>query len=457
MSSEQVHQANLSQANKNNIEVAVNFERTNWATGSVASDPFYSLPDDIAANFSSLQPGTILKVEPVTNTSLYTLAPTLALSRILFTSETFNGTTIPASAFILWPFAPNIHPNTTTQIQTVVWAHGTSGSFGDCAPSHLRSLWYGFSAPYPLALAGYAVVAPDYQGLGVAYTIPPGATAANASARTPLRSPWYAHAAMANDLIHAHTAARAAFPAALTPEFVVLGHSQGGGVAWAAAERQASRPTPGYLGTVAISPAADYARVLAARGGSVPMAQGPLLAWSATAVFPEFELGEVLTELGERRLGLLAELGGCMSARAQVLGVDVAALLREGWAENWFVRRYFELTGAGGREVAAPMLVVQGTADPQIPVETVTETVGETCARFPGSRLEYLVINGTTHTPTMLATQRRYLGWISDRFAGVPVEEGCRNSSMESYFPADNYQKDGNYFLQWATQGYTVA
>lgn len=186
------------------------------------------------------------------------------------------------------------------------------------------------------------------------------------------------------------------------------------------------------------------------------MAQGPLLAWSAQSVFPEFDLGEVLTPLGLRRLALLAELGGCQSARGQLLGVDVDLLLKEGWADNWYIRRFFELTGAGGREVAGPMLVVQGTADPQILEPVTTEVVGETCARFPGSQMEYLVVNGTTHVPTMLATQTRWQRWISDRFAGVPVKEGCQNSSLESYLPAENYQLNGNYFLEWATQDYTV-
>ena len=34
----------------------------------------------------------------------------------------------------------------------------------------------------------------------------------------------------------------------------MIGHSQGGGAAWATAQRQVNKPVPGYLGGVAISP-----------------------------------------------------------------------------------------------------------------------------------------------------------------------------------------------------------
>lgn len=448
LSAEQVQQASLSQEIKNNVEVAINFERSNWANGSVSTDPFYTLPGNVTANFSSLKPGTLLKVEGLTNTSLYSIAPTLALSRILFTTETFNGSTVPASAFVLWPFSPNLQPG-TSKTQTVVWAHGTSGSFGECAPSHLRNLWYQYFSPFPLALAGYAVVAPDYQGLGVDYTV------TDAGEITPLRSPWNAPAPIANDLFYAQEAALQAFPSQLSAEFVIMGHSQGGGVAWAAAERQAAQPVPGYLGTVSGSPAANYSRVIDTLGASIP--QAALLAWSAQSIFPDFELSQVLTPLGIGRLELLAELGGCQSTRGTLLGVDVDELIQGNWSENAYIRRFFELTAAGGKPVAGPMLVIQGTADPLIPEATVTQTVNETCAAHPESSLEYLVVGGTTHTPTLCATQKQWLGWISDRFAGVPVEAGCQSTVMQPYLPIEHYQREANFFLEWETQAYEVA
>ncbi len=130
----------------------------------------------------------------------------------------------------------------------VAWAHGTSGVFKACAPSNYRNIQYHFMAPFLLALQGIVVVAPDYAGLGIA-ALPTGEE---------VNHPWLAGPAQANDLAHAVTASRAAFPGLLKPRgpFVAMGHSQGGGAAWAFAERQASRPLSGYKGTVAIAPPA---------------------------------------------------------------------------------------------------------------------------------------------------------------------------------------------------------
>lgn len=114
------------------VQVSAGFERSNWATESVFTDPFYTLPE----NVSMAKPGDILKVEQVTNASFYTAPPNVAISRILFQTEDFNGTSIPASGYVLWPWMAH-RLKKTSGIPTVVWAHGTSGAPAECAPSHV--------------------------------------------------------------------------------------------------------------------------------------------------------------------------------------------------------------------------------------------------------------------------------------------------------------------------------
>ncbi|KAL9626669.1 MAG: hypothetical protein Q9204_007125, partial [Flavoplaca sp. TL-2023a] len=84
------------------VTVALNFERSNWATGSVAEDVFYQVP----SNASNATAGSLLKLQANTNTSLFTIPPTTALSRFLFQTIDFNGSAQPASAYILWPYTP---------------------------------------------------------------------------------------------------------------------------------------------------------------------------------------------------------------------------------------------------------------------------------------------------------------------------------------------------------------
>jgi predicted alpha/beta hydrolase len=83
-----------------------------------------------------------------------------------------------------------------------------------CAPSHIRNLWYQYSAPYTLARQGYAVVAPDYAGLGVNRT---------AEGKFVLHQ-YTANPAGANDIFFAVEAAQSAFPE-LSKHFVTMGHS----------------------------------------------------------------------------------------------------------------------------------------------------------------------------------------------------------------------------------------
>lgn len=161
LSQDQIIAAGLDDITTNNINLAARFERSNWAGGSTLHDSFYDPP----TNSSHLPPGSLLSVEFNTNTSLYTLPASVALSRILFQSETIDGRPVPASAYVLWPYMPREDPQCPGKFAVVGWAHGTSGCLGECAPSHIRNLWYQYTAPYQLALQGYVVVAPDYAGM----------------------------------------------------------------------------------------------------------------------------------------------------------------------------------------------------------------------------------------------------------------------------------------------------
>ncbi|KAK0283597.1 hypothetical protein LTR35_006056 [Friedmanniomyces endolithicus] len=250
LTAQQISAANLSAATTHNVEIALQYERSNNAGSLIQDDPFYIVRDHY--NLNNLPPpGTILKVEQHTNLTLYTIPNSLPLPLPL------------PSAYILWPYlprsfpnltrcaAPNNNPPTTNQqplYPVVALAHGTSGQTQACAPSGLRNLWDYFNEPFPLALQGYAVVTPDYAGLGV-----PDVT-----------SPYFVFPAQSNDLFHAVAAAQSEWPALLSREFVVAGQSQGGGVAWAAAQRQYSRPVEGYLGTMAASPFTDALAAIAA-------------------------------------------------------------------------------------------------------------------------------------------------------------------------------------------------
>ena len=157
LSPEQINAANISQATAHNVEVALQYERSNNAGGLIQDDPFYNLPDDYDQS-NPPPPGTVLKVEQYTNVSLYTIPMSLSMSRFLYTTETLGGSSKPASAYVLWPYLPRRLTGLTPcskrrsdqgHIFPVIgFVHGTSGQTQACAPSGLRGLWDEFHGSF---------------------------------------------------------------------------------------------------------------------------------------------------------------------------------------------------------------------------------------------------------------------------------------------------------------------
>ncbi len=125
---------------------------------------FYDTPE----NFSSLPVGSLIRKEAVK-------APDGALAwRVLYVSERWDGTHVPASGLVVAPKQMDgkvLHP-------AVAWVHGTTGAARGCAPSlapnpvvelaQRGEFVIDIGIPYlkDWLAKGYAVVAPDYAGLG---------------------------------------------------------------------------------------------------------------------------------------------------------------------------------------------------------------------------------------------------------------------------------------------------
>ena len=419
----------------NNLAVSLNFERSNFAHGPGSSDAFYHVPPGSA----TAAPGTLLKLQLDANTTLYTLPPNTAISRILFQSESINGSKVPGSAYILWPYLPRTE---TDGLPVVAWAHGTSGLFGNCAPSNYRNLLYQFATIFELALQGYVVVAPDYLGLGVSKD----------AQGKPLTHPYLGTPSHANDLFYSVQAARAAFPS-LSKRFVVMGHSQGGGAAWAAAVRQAQKPVKGYLGAVVGSPVTDFISLVKTTNSPNVAA---FIARSLTSLYPgAVKLSDILTPAGIGRLSLTAEIQGCLSTATELFAD--ADLVHPDWTDNHYVQAYNDLANPAGKPFAGPMLVIQGDSDASVPFPVVTASVNETCARYPGSRLQYAVFAGAAHVPAMFASQRVWLDWIAARFKGTAVGKGCQTTNYTSERAYKYYQKEQSWFVEYAVDAYETA
>jgi len=434
--------SNLTAAEAHNVEIALRYERSNYADGaSVTDDPFYRLPASYNMSHPP-PPGTIIKLEEFTNTTTYTIPPTLTMSRFLYTTEALNGSSVPASAYILWPYQPrrfqglsSCSGNHTEVYPIIGLAHGTSGQTVECAPSHIRSLWDEFHEPFPLALAGYAIVAPDYAGLGVA-GIP---------------SPYFILPSQANDLFRAIQAAQNAFPSMLSSDFVLMGQSQGGAVAWSAAQRQAQRPVEGYLGTVAVSPFTNVLDDIEADAQAQNNARVVGIAQGLDSVLPSFKLSDWLTDAAIARHALLQEIGGCGVTGGNLFGGQTP-FLKDGWNLTSAAMWYKNTSDNGDKPFAGPMLVLQGDKDPNANVNVTANSVNSTCAMFPENSLHYTEYSDMTHVPTLYAGYHTWLDWIADRFNKVHVPRGC---VKELIYPARGRANGGsqNWFVEYDLYG----
>lgn len=184
-------------------------------------------------------------VAPVVKTDIYTDANASAnvvldsfgASRTLMTYKmlSVNGKETQATALVFTP--KGTKPKGGWPI--VAWAHGTTGVADACAPSQqgLKGNEY-FIAK--LLAAGYAVVAPDYEGLGE----PSGKEL----------HPFLNLKSEAYSITDAVVAASKNLGNTTEKRWAVVGHSQGGQAALGVAQ-YASRAQLNYKGAIAVAPA----------------------------------------------------------------------------------------------------------------------------------------------------------------------------------------------------------
>ncbi|THV44999.1 hypothetical protein BGAL_0545g00030 [Botrytis galanthina] len=302
--------------------------------------------------------------------------------------------------------------------QVVAWAHGTSGTTVSTAPSKLKNLWNHFIAPCQLVLQGYVVVATDYAGLGVA-----------------------------TDVVYSFQAARKAFPQ-LSESFVMLGHSQEGGTAWGVTQSHTVSNMPGYLGAIAIS-VLDNPEPF---GSLIAATMAPGIA----ALYPEFDHNAFFTPESLELFNKIGKLDCASSTTIPILLTLSGNLLKPDWASNEWLLKYDDLTAHSGRKISGPLLVIQGDNDPIVNYDNTIEKLEAALDLSLTSHVQLFRLPGTSDTPAVTGSQKIWMNWIADRFAGVQIQPFDKNSSFANVVtPARNlssYVPELNWFIVPATE-----
>ncbi|KAF5866937.1 hypothetical protein ETB97_008743 [Aspergillus alliaceus] len=441
LSPEQVKLANLTRDQGAIIDTITNFDRSQLANGGAHEDDFYNVRN-LPKDQWPTEPGKTVKLQEFTDPSPFSIPAKTAMSRLVYSTTNANGTLVPASAYIMWPYEPKtfrgMNHTFESSAPVVLWTHGTSGFYANGAPSTRRDLFYAGIVPFALAEAGYAVIAPDYAGLGV-----------DASwDRSHIPHQYFVREAGAHDALNALRAARESFPEHLSSDYVVMGHSQGGSVAWGLTEILGRKDplfvdvAKGFRGAVLVAPPTD----------ALSFTSAGFLAWIAKdldQINPSFNLTNWFTPLGVSRIELLNQIEGSQMVTFAMFSPE-EAIVQPDWHETWYAKAFEELTNPGNLPFKGPALIIQGTEDQIVPYNTTKATVEETCKRYPGD-MELLTVPQGSHFTSINAAKQTWLRWIEDRFEHRPVAKaGCVESWLDSLLPVEHYQVLPNSFLMWA-------
>ncbi|OYX15128.1 MAG: lipase [Rhizobiales bacterium 32-66-8] len=355
--------------------------------------------------------GTPIWTRPLDGTMALPSAASNTL--VLYRATDAAGAIVPVSGTLSVP--PGPVPSGGWPVLT--WTHGTTGLGPQCAPSldtadgpehpyiaDIQALLDGFIR------AGYAVVATDYQGLGVAgfhpfmQGVPTGRNAL--------------------DLVRA---ARQLNPD-LGARYAVVGHSQGGQVdLFAAAQGPQVLSELKLVGNVAFAPGSHIAEWLAkvmadpAASPALPYVMYVLSSYAHDD--PAIDLTRILTPEAIAHLPDL--FVGCMS-RATSTGYWSTAIARDQFVATPDTAAFLakgRLNEPGLQAISVPTLIVQGTADTTVPPLYTDDVARQLCAG--GVALTYLPAPGATHDGAMAQAAPTVRTWLDARFAGTAATSNC--------------------------------
>lgn len=353
---------------------------------------FYDPPDP----FPAAPPGTLIRSEAFSG---YTLPPGARAVRFLYHSKARNGHALAASGVVL---IPKGEPPVGGW-PVIAWAHGTSGVARQCAPSLMKDMEYGKEGLMPMVAAGFAVVAPDYAGLG-----------------TPGPHEYDNKIPQAYDVIYAIPAAHKAV-SSLGARWVAIGHSEGGSAVWGVAELETTLQDPSYAGGISVAGDIDFDWFFAHDAKTyVPISAmyWPLTAFGIKASYPTFDPARLLTPPFLERYPEATAKGCWYTEYAVAAEVASHPAVRPGWEQISELRRYSQDNRSAERPIKGPLMVLAGDDDTSVNFGNIKRGVARACQN--GIPIEFVHRPGLDHDPLMEKTIDLQLAWVRERIAGKP-------------------------------------
>jgi hypothetical protein len=349
---------------------------------------FYSVPVQAPST-----PGTLVKSQLVASDGIHG-----HVYRVLYVSESIYGKPTLVTGLVMVPDTPPPPGG----YPVVTWGHGTNGMSDQCAPS----LDPAQAVPLQNQLLdrGWVVTASDYQGEG-----------------TPGLLPYLVGVVAARNTIDIVRAAGHLAAAHTSKNYVVWGHSEGGQTAMFGLDIGDSyAPDLDLKGVVAGAPPSQFQDIYAFLKTSpfryyLFMAGAGFNVAYGNAAAP---LNQVITAKGISLLPVLSK--GCSDYIAkETNGYPLAEIVK---ADPFTVPAWKKLLVANDpgnftTPSSAPLLIIQGGADEQIPVVTTQLLKNHECSI--GQDVERWVYPGQSHAGVIPVSMGDMVHWIADRFSGA--------------------------------------
>ncbi|WP_063045847.1 lipase family protein [Nocardia pseudovaccinii] len=367
-------------------------------------DPFYAAPAELAS-----QPdGAVLRTRSI---ALYGLPLPVSAWQVQYRTNDTNGSPIPGMATVLvpsWPwFGPGQRPLLSYQI-------AEDSLDTRCAPSYaLRGGWdLGGANTYidtpfiaEALRRGWAVVTSDYEGPDSRFL--DGVNSGRA-------------------VLDGIRAARALAPDGVGPASPIGAWGYSGGAfatLWAAQIQPEYAPDIQFAGITSGGVPADWTAMADSVDGTVQAGLGMLVLLAIAKNEPNSGVPELLNERG--RSALAEDASACapdLVVKYINAHVDDFAAVPDVLFQPAF-RAATDRQELGGSAPGMPMYLYHSTTDDVIPVAGFTDLVGRYCAE--GADLTSVQSALPGHNVTAIGEAAGAMGFLADRFAGVPVAPGC--------------------------------
>ncbi|WP_213007526.1 alpha/beta fold hydrolase [Paractinoplanes toevensis] len=321
------------------------------------------------------------------------LTPVATGKRIQYVTTDLNGALIVATGLILTP-------KSNKKNRTVAWAHGTTGLADQCAPSTSQAVFWPEARVAVAALLekGWTVAATDYPGLG-----------------TTQSHPYLIGGSEARSVIDSVKAARN-LDSALSTQYVIDGHSQGGQAALFA-----SQIAPSYDGNLVLRGTATIAPVsnVDALAPIIPgtPGQGYLVMglYGLAAVDPTFNPNTVLAAQAKTKTSTLTT--GCLNEiLASYQDLTASQLLVGGALPASVVTKLAHYDNPAQTSPTAPILIVQGSDDEAVP-QFITHDLLLPQLQAYSQPVSYVELAGASHDSAVVLSAGTVVTWIAARFS----------------------------------------